>query len=143
MHRIAETIDIAATPEQVWAVLTDFARYPEWNPFITSLSGQLAIGAKIRARIAPPGGRAMTFSFPLSVLEPGRALGWRGRLLLPGIFDGTHRFDLEAIPDGTRFTQSEEFRGLLVPLTGRTLAKTADGFRALNQAIKQRSEHQR
>ena len=33
------TIDIAAPPKAVWAVLTDYDRYPEWNPFITNMSG--------------------------------------------------------------------------------------------------------
>lgn len=140
MHTITETIDIAAEPEQVWAVLTDFAHYEDWNPFIVSMSGQIALGAKLRARIAPPGGKGMTFTPTLTVLEPGRAIGWLGRLLVPGVFDGAHRFDLQPIAGGTRFTQSEEFRGVLVPLFGRTLARTADGFRALNQAMKVRAE---
>lgn len=140
MHAITETIDIAAEPDRVWAVLTDFAHYPDWNPFIVSMSGQLVLGAKLRARLAPPGGKPMTFTPTLTVLEPGRAVGWLGRLLMPGIFDGAHRFELQPIEGGTRFTQTEEFRGVLVPLTRRTLAKTAHGFQALNKAMKARAE---
>lgn len=36
---ISTEIDIAAPPNAVWAVLTDFDRYNEWNPFIVKLSG--------------------------------------------------------------------------------------------------------
>ena len=44
MRAISATVDIAATPEQVWAVLADLPAYQEWNPFIRSASGQLTEG---------------------------------------------------------------------------------------------------
>jgi hypothetical protein len=43
---------------------------------------------------------------------------------------------------GTRFTQSEHFRGVLVPFMGRLLASTATGFDAMNEALRLRSEAQ-
>jgi uncharacterized protein YndB with AHSA1/START domain len=36
MRTISATVDISATPEQVWAVLADLPAYQEWNPFIRS-----------------------------------------------------------------------------------------------------------
>jgi hypothetical protein len=41
---------------------------------------------------------------------------------------------------GSRFTQSEKFNGLLVPLLGGSLAKTNEGFRRMNAALKERAE---
>ena len=61
MRAISATVDIAATPEQVWAVLADLPAYQEWNPFIRSASGQLTEGATLTLRMAPANGRAMTF----------------------------------------------------------------------------------
>jgi hypothetical protein len=63
-----------------------------------------------------------------------------GRLVLPGIFDGTHQFALDDLGGHTRLTQSETFRGVLVPFTGKTITQTEGDFRALSQALKQRVE---
>ena len=41
---------------------------------------------------------------------------------------------------GTRLDQSENFRGLLVPFSGKILARAEAGFRALNEAVKKRAE---
>jgi hypothetical protein len=140
MRTISNTADIAATPERVWDILADLSAYPEWNPFIRSASGRLAEGSRLTLRITPPEGRAMTFRPTVLAAQPGRLLRWIGRLIVPGIFDGTHQFALEDLGGRTRVTQSETFRGILVPFTGKTITRTEAGFRALNQALKERAE---
>ena len=140
MRAISATIDIAATPQQVWGVLADLDSYPQWNPFIRSASGQLAEGATLTLRLVPAQGRAMTFRPKVLAARPGELLRWIGRLIMPGIFDGTHRFALEDMGRHTRLTQSETFRGVLVPFTGKTITQTEADFRALNQALKRRAE---
>ena len=138
---IEATTDIGAPVERVWAVLTDFARYPDWNPFIRHIEGPLEAGGRLRVRIEPPGGRGMTFRPTLLAVEPGRELRWRGRLLVPGLFDGEHAFRLHARRRGTRLRQEEDFGGLLLPLFGGArLARTRRGFEAMNAALKRRAE---
>jgi len=125
----------------VWEQLADTDAYAEWNPFVRRLSGELHEGATLTVQIAPPGARAMTFKPTVLTAEIGRELRWRGRLLIPGLFDGEHSFRLEELPGGrTRLIQAESFRGLLVGLAGATLQKTRLGFEQMNQAIKQRAE---
>jgi hypothetical protein len=34
-HELTTDIEIAATPERIRAILTDFATYPQWNPLST------------------------------------------------------------------------------------------------------------
>ncbi len=141
MRSISATVDIAATPERVLGRPRRPGRLPpEWNPFIRSASGKLAEGARLTLRLVPPGGRAMTFGPTVLAARPGELLRWIGRLIVPGIFDGTHQFALEDLGGRTRLTQSETFRGLLVPFTGRTFTRTEAGFHALNQALKDRAE---
>ena len=97
MRELRREIDIDAPPAAVWTVLTDTRSYSEWNPFMPHLAGELREGAKLEVRIEPPGGRAMTFKPTVLAVEPDRELRWRGRLLLPGIFDGEHILHVEPL----------------------------------------------
>ncbi len=61
MHEIKTEIEIAATPEQVWSILTDFSAYPQWNPFIRSINGTVKTGERLTAFIQPAGDKGMTY----------------------------------------------------------------------------------
>jgi hypothetical protein len=141
MRELREAIEIRATPTRVWEILTDFPAYPEWNPFITSIAGELTSGSTLEVRIAPPGATPRTFKPRVLVVESGRELRWLGRLLVAGVFDGEHSLRIEPSDDSrVHFVQAERFRGVLVPLFGSTLEKTARGFTAMNEALKRRAE---
>jgi hypothetical protein len=140
MRRIETAIDIAASPDRVWAALIDFAAYPDWNPFIRRLQGEAGTGARLAVTIEPPGGRALTFKPRVLIAQPGRELRWLGHFILPGLFDGEHSFRLEPTATGCRLHQDETFRGLLVGLLSAALENTARGFEAMNAALKQRVE---
>jgi hypothetical protein len=140
MRVLQHEIDIDATPQQVWRVLTGFDRYDEWNPFITHVEGRPEVGTRLRVRIAPPGGKAMTLSPKVVAVDVDERLGWLGHLGIPRVFDGAHEFILAAGSTGTTLTQRETFRGVLVPFCGGILAKTRDGFEAMNRALKVRVE---
>ena len=110
VRELRRGIEIDAPPARVWAVVTDFAAYPEWNPFIRRISGELRVGARLEVRIEPPKARATTFKPTVRAVEPNRELRWLGRLLLPGIFDGDHSLHIEPLDGGrSRFVQSEQF----------------------------------
>ena len=48
MRELRREIEIDAPPERIWAVVTDFGAYSEWNPFIRRISGGLREGARLR-----------------------------------------------------------------------------------------------
>lgn len=137
-RRIETTVDIAADPAVVWAVLTDGAAYGEWNPFIVKLSGRIEPGARIAATMQPAGGRAMTFRPHVLVARACRELRWRGRFVLPGLFTGEHYFLLAAHGGGTRLVHGERFSGLLLAVLD-TRRFRAD-FEAMNGGLKRRAE---
>jgi len=124
----------------VWRVVVNFAAYPECNPFIRHIEGEARAGARLSITVQPPGGRPMSFKPTVLVADPGRELRWLGRVLVPGLFDGEHRLGLAATDRGCRFVHGEMFRGLLVPLFGGMLDATAQGFAAMNAALKARAE---
>jgi hypothetical protein len=141
MKELSTEIEFDATPQEVWDVLVDLPAYAEWNPFMKKIQGEPKTGAKLEVRMEPEGERAMTFRPTVLTAEPGRELKWLGHLLVPGIFDGEHRWLIEETGSGrVRFTQSERFGGILVPLLWKKLRDggTAKGFRAMNEALARR-----
>jgi hypothetical protein len=132
------SIDIPYPPEAVWAVLTDFASFPGWNPLVIQASGLLSLGATLTIRVRDPRGTGQVIPFRPKVtsLEPGRHLAWTGRLLVPGLFDGEHWYRLEPTAGGTRFRHGEHFGGLILRLMGpSTVAAMRPGYEAMNQAL--------
>jgi len=139
---IETEITINATPEKVWKILTEFDEYPNWNPFIKSIKGQVEVGKKIIVRIEPPEGKGMTFKPKIISYVENRELSWIGHLLFPGLFDGKHKFELIDNGNGTTtFIQSERFRGILVPFFKKQLNKnTKNGFIEMNKKLKELAE---
>jgi hypothetical protein len=74
-------------------------------------------------------------------VEPNAELRWSAGL--PGVIGGEHSFTLTPADGGTRLVQSETFRGLLVPFSGKTLTTAESGYQALNNALKAYVEAQR
>ena len=142
MKELRSEIEIEAPTERVWGVLTDFAAYPEWNPFIRRVSGRPEVEEQLVVRMRPSGTRGLTFRPTVTKAEPNRQLRWLGHLLVPGIFDGEHTFEIEELErDRILFIQREVFKGLLVPLFARSLDRdTQRGFEEMNRALRERAE---
>jgi len=142
MKELRTEIEIQASNQRVWQLLTDFASFPQWNPFIRQANGEVKVGAGLVIHLQPSGASGMTFKPIVLKVEPDRELRWLGHLLMPGLFDGEHTFTIETLEaNRVRFTQREVFTGLLVPLFARSLnTDTQRGFEEMNQALKSRAE---
>jgi hypothetical protein len=131
-------IEIDTPVNAVWEALTDFSRYNQWNPFIRSIRGKAKQGEQLEILIQPPGVREMKFRPIVSSLRSERELRWVGQLLLPGLFDSEHQFQIEPLGESqTRLINREAFSGLLVPLLWRDIdTKVRQGFEEMNHALK-------
>ncbi len=139
-NEIRSEVTIEGTADEVWAVLTDFASYADWNPGFSAIEGRAEVGTKLDIRFALNGGRTMTMHPTVLVADPGHEFRWLGRLLVPGVFDGEHRFEIhEERPGHVRFVQGERFRGLLVPFLRKMIeTDTAATFVKVNDALARR-----
>ena len=142
MKEIYTEIEINASAEKVWRVLTDFAAYPMWNPFVRHVEGDVSVGSHPQVYIEPSGGNGMLFRPTVLVAEPNRELRWLGHLWLPGLFDGEHSFSIKPLGEGhVRFVQRERFKGLLLPFLSKMLdGDIQRGFEEMNRALKLRAE---
>jgi hypothetical protein len=140
---IKTEILIKARPEKVWAILTDFVNYPNWNPFIKSINGEVKVGNRITARMEPPEANGMTFKPVILTLKTNKELSWLGHLLFAGLFDGEHKFELIDNGNGTTtFRQNENFKGILVPFFKKKLDyNTKKGFEEMNKKLQELAEH--
>jgi hypothetical protein len=139
-HRTAFEVD--ASPEEVWAVIADFAVYPDWNPSIPAISGELREGEVVSLTLAMPGRPSMGAKAELLEVTPNRRLTWEGHLGADRIFTGRREFAVEPLPGGrARVTHVEDLRGLVAPLfevlMRGPMRRHHDG---LNRALKDRVE---
>jgi hypothetical protein len=142
VKELRSQIEIGAPAERVWQVLTDFPAYPDWNPFIRRVNGLPEVDEQLVVRMRPSGTRGLTFRPTVMKVEPNRQLRWLGHLLVPGLFDGEHIFEIEELDrDRVLFIQREIFKGLLVPLLARSLDRdTQRGFEEMNRALREKAE---
>lgn len=135
-YTLSTETTIPRTPDQVWAVLTDFSSYSKWNPFVKNLTGKVSVGERIRVDL--PG---MTFRPKVLVFKPSEEFRWLGNTFFKGVFDGEHFFRLTAKENGhTLLEHGEHFSGVLLWVfkASGMLEKTRTGFQKMNDALKER-----
>jgi uncharacterized protein YndB with AHSA1/START domain len=132
-------VEIEATPEKVWATLTDVERWPEWTASMTTLErlngDTLALGARVR--IKQPG--MPTLVWTVTQFDLGLSFSWRSTS--PGVATvGTHLIE-GAAGDRVTVTLSIHQSGMLAPVVGLfTSTKTRRYVNMEAQGLKQRCE---
>ncbi|WP_341676877.1 SRPBCC domain-containing protein [Niveibacterium sp. SC-1] len=141
MQQIETEIAIDAPPERVWAILTDFASYPEWNPMLPAIRGEAVEGRQLLVRYAGDKGPRDLWA-KVSRSESQRSLRWHGNVVFAGLVVAEQRFRLRKRSNGnTRLYQTIYFAGPLAPLLGHRLRTAAmDGAVSMNLALKRRVE---
>ncbi len=138
MKRFASTVVIIATPERIWSILTDAARYPDWNTTVSKVEGRIAPGVRIVVHAVISPGRA--FPVKVTAFDPPRRMVWRGGMPL-GLFVGERVFELTSTsPGSVQFSMRESFAGPLASLIGRTIPDLQPAFDEFAAALKREAE---
>lgn len=142
MKEVDNEVEIHASAERVWQLLTDFASFPRWNPFMPQVRGEATAGKQLEVTFQPVRVLAMRARPIVLKAEPNRELRWREQLLFPGLLDIEHIFTLLPLAtDRVRFTQRQTHTGLFSSFpASRRYAELRRGFRAMNEALKQLAE---
>jgi len=139
---IAHTLEVGAPAATVWSVITDLARYSEWNPFVVTCKSTLAVGDPIdmKVRVFP------AFAQPQreQILEhvPGRLLAYGLPMRPLGELASRRSHEVTALaPDRTRYASHFELTGWLAPVVEALLgSRLRHGFTTMSAAIKTRAE---
>jgi uncharacterized protein YndB with AHSA1/START domain len=123
---IKHSVEIARSPEDAFAYITDPSRFTEWQDAVVSAhpegEGPPAVGSRLRLT-RRTGRREQTFTTELTEYDPPRRYAFRG---VDGPIRPVGKGTIEPAGDGTRsrFTFEIDFEGkgfgkVLVPLVRR------------------------
>jgi hypothetical protein len=138
MRYYEATSTIAASPNAVWAVLSDAASWPSWDSGVDAVEGRIAMNETVRIRSQAAPGRA----FPVKVtrFDPPSYLQFRGGIPL-GLFRGVRTYQVSEGPgDQVTFRMREEYSGPLLALIWRSMPDLAPSFHRFARGLKQRVE---
>ncbi|HEY0492917.1 MAG TPA: SRPBCC domain-containing protein [Candidatus Dormibacteraeota bacterium] len=129
---------INASPQSVWAVLTNAEGYTGWDSGVERVTGRIAPGEKITVVSKANPGRA----FPVKVAEfvPGQRMVWSGGMPL-GLFKGVRTFTITPSANGiTKFSMREEYTGPLLTMIWRSMPDLGPSFQQFANGLKARAE---
>lgn len=130
---------IDAPRDRVWAVLTDFAAYEDWNPYVTSASGDVREDAELRLRLEPPGGEIEDVTVKVLTARFERKLRWEDRLVVPGLRDEEVTFRvLKLSSSRVRLFEDLRVEGLFSPFAD--LGPSTRGLELMAAALERRAE---
>lgn len=138
MRYYEATSTITASPEAIWAVLSDGSNWASWDSGVDAVEGRIALGETIKIRSQAAPGRA----FPVKVtrFEPGVQLRFSGGMPF-GLFRGVRTYDLSRDGDGrATFRMREEYTGPLLPLIWRSMPDLGPSFDKFARGLKARVE---
>lgn len=98
MTTYSVTRKIAADPQVIWDLLTKASAYPEWNPAVLGIDGEIQPGERIAlTSVVNP---SRKFNLTVSEFDPPNKMVWSDGMPL-GLFKGVRTYTVTPQPDGT------------------------------------------
>ena len=139
----SEVVEIDAPADFVWAVLVDYDRYPEWNPFTVRVEADLVIGGRVVLHLPDPAKPGETFENVefMSAIDPPHHLQYNTGTELEGIHAVRDQW-IEDLGEGRcSYRTTDEFSGDIAQLVFDMQGEwVTAGFNATAHALKSRAE---
>ncbi len=129
-------ITISASPEKVWKVLTDMDKFPEWNPVMELLEGEVKEGNQVKYQFTQDENSESEIGATIKEIIPNKLLNQNGGIPLLLTFD--HRYILAPMGEQTKVIIHEDYRGIGVNFWNPKPVEEA--YERLNKALKLRVE---
>lgn len=140
---VSDTVEIDAPPEAVWAVMVDFERYPEWNPFTVKVDAVLEMGARVVLHLPDPTNPGSTFENVewISAIEPPFHLQYNTGAEIPGIHAVRDQWVADLGGGRSSYRTTDAFTGEIAAYVFETQGPwVTAGFNATARALKARVE---
>ena len=129
---------ISADPQRIWDLLTDAGAYPEWNPAVLGIDGDIADGHKISlTSIVNPDRK---FKLKVSDVNAPHSMVWSSGMPF-GLFKGARTFTVRPTADGvSEFTMEEAYTGPMAPMITKSIPDMTDSFNQFADGLKAAAE---
>ncbi len=139
MRQTYTDIMINATPEQVWDVATNFESFPDWNPFLKRVDGDLKPGSTLDVE-ADTGGKVERMRATVLTSDRPREMRWNIRKAR-GLFNTEYVLAIRPTRDeSVRLIQQCTFTGLLTPMMSGVIDGMTKGCDAMGEAVRSQVE---
>jgi hypothetical protein len=119
------SINIQASNEVVWALLTNASDFPRWNSTIVSMHGEIKEGGKVELKSTLDPKRK--FKLKVTEFEPESKMTWTDGMA--PFFKGKRTYLLSPTGDGSiNFTMEETMSGLMFPLAAKSIPDFKESF---------------
>ncbi len=107
-NNVFTEIEINATPEEVWSVLTDWDKLKEWSSSFIGISTERLVKGEVFVSYfkSPLTGKAIELEHVCTDYEEGRKFGWSGKII--GKTQDHHIYSLEPSKNGTTIFRQED-----------------------------------
>lgn len=129
-------IVIEASPNAVWDIIMNMEDYPEWNPVMELLQGEVKAGSKVKYRFTQEGDNTYDITADIVEVISNQMLNQKGGI--PLVLTYNHKYILEAVGKSTKVIIHEDYKGIGVNFWNPEPVEKAYG--RLNEALKKRAE---
>lgn len=132
-------IDIKASKETVWNVLTDFGSYINWNSvLIMNNNDSLILGNKFDVTIIQPNDKRSNFKATAISKKNFQSFSATQKIIGKWFFQATHYFVIKEIDkEHITFIQKWELKGIIASIFRKQIFKELEVFNTMNNELKE------